>query len=71
MNEPINEDTNVDSLTPEQLIHEANVSKNRSRIKLLQRIHAEIDTEPSLESEYQYDPDNDLSYSGEFKAIST
>jgi len=65
----INNDTNTDKLSRIELIAEARVSKNRARVKLLTRLHAELEKQESMETEYGYNPENDMSFTGEFEAI--
>ncbi len=66
----INKDTNIDTLSREELIAEARRSKNNARVTLLQHIHRELEEEQSTETAYGYNPVNDMSFTGEFEAIS-
>ena len=68
-NMKINQDTNVDKLSREQLIKESRISKNRSRVSLLTEIHYQLEEAASMETEYGYDPTLDMSFTGEFEAI--
>ncbi|MDP7004768.1 MAG: hypothetical protein QF718_00970 [Phycisphaerales bacterium] len=66
----INKDTNVDLLTKVQLAKEARKSKNRARVNLLSEIHTQLEEEVSMEeTAYGYNPENDMSFTGEFEAI--
>ncbi len=73
MTDPINKDTNTESLTIQETIAEARISKNRARVKLLQHMHQKLAKaeviEDSMETAYGYDPINDASFTGEFEAI--
>jgi hypothetical protein len=73
MKVPINKNTNTDTLTRQEMIGEARISKNRARVKLLQQIHQKIAAAEalrvSMETAYGYDPINELSFTGEFEAI--
>jgi hypothetical protein len=73
MTEPINKNTNIDTLTRQEMIAEARISKNRARVKLVQTVHSKLaDAEAmqdSMETAYGYDPVNDTSFTGEFEAI--
>jgi len=69
MSESINIDTNIDIISKDNLLEEARLSMNRSRIQLLRRIHAELESQPTMETAYEYDPTNAMSFSGEFEAI--
>ena len=66
----INKDTNTDTLSREERIAEARCSKNNARVKLLQHIHRELEEQQSMETAYGYNPVNDMSFTGEFEAIS-
>ena len=64
--------TNIDHLTRKELIGEARLSKNRTRVKLLKLIHEQLAEETAAEAmdtAYGYDPINDASFTGEFEAI--
>ncbi len=61
--------TNIDSLSKEELAMEASKSKKNARVKLLQCIHHAIQKYESMETAYGYDPQNDMSFTGEFEAI--
>ncbi len=65
----INKDTNVDTLNREKLVTEARISKNRARVNLLCEIHKQMEEENSMETAYGYNPENDMSFTGEFEAI--
>jgi len=65
----IHNDTNTDKLSRTELIAEARISKNRARVKLLTRLHAELEEQESMETAYGYNPKNDMSFTGEFEAI--
>ncbi len=65
----INKDTNVDTLNREKLVTEARISKNRARVNLLSEIHKQMEEENSMETAYGYNPENDMSFTGEFEAI--
>ncbi len=67
----INVHTNVDELSKHQLLEEASKSKNRARVRLLNKIHGMQTNEDLMETAYAYDPLNDMSFTGEFEAIST
>jgi hypothetical protein len=73
MKVPINKNTNTDTLTRQEMIGEARISKNRARVKLLQQIHQKLAAaealRESMETSYGYDPINELSFTGEFEAI--
>ena len=73
MNNPINKNTNIDTLTRQEMIAEARLSKNRARVKLIQHMHLKLaqaaEFEQSMETAYGYDPLNDNSFTGEFEAI--
>ena len=64
-----NEDTNVDILSHVEMMKEARVSKNRARVNLLYEIHSQLEEERSMDTAYGYDPENDMSFTGEFEAI--
>ena len=66
----INRDTNIDTLSCEALAAEARTSKKNVRVKLLQHLHNEIEEHNSMETAYGYNPENDMSFTGEFEAIS-
>ena len=66
----IDRDTNTDSPSCEALATEAKNSKNNVRVKLLQHLHKEIEIHNSMETAYGYNPENDMSFTGEFEAIS-
>ena len=65
----INIHTNVDELTKEELYFEANKSKKKARVRLLNTIHATSINQDLMETAYAYDPVNDMSFTGEFEAI--
>jgi hypothetical protein len=65
----INKDTNTDRLSRKDLITEARLSKNRARVKLLNHIHAELEEQNSMETAYGFNPENEMSFTGEFEAI--
>ena len=65
----INKDTNTDTLSCKDLAREARCSKNNARVKLLKHIHRELEEEQSMETAYGYNPNNDMSFTGEFEAI--
>ena len=73
MTDPINRNTNIDTLTRQEMIAEARISKNRARVKLLKMIHQKLAfaeaKQNSMETAYGYDPINDTSFTGEFEAI--
>ncbi len=73
MNNQINKNTNTDTLTRQEMIAEARLSKNRSRVKLIEHMHIKLaqaaEFEQSMETAYGYDPLNDNSFTGEFEAI--
>ncbi len=73
MTDPINKNTNIDTLTRQEMIAEARLSKNRARVKLLQLMHDKLaeaeKIEQSMETAYGYDPINNTSFTGEFEAI--
>ncbi len=73
MTEPINKNTNIDALTRQEMIAEARISKNRVRVKLIQKMHSKLAAaeamQDSMETAYGYDPVNDTSFTGEFEAI--
>jgi len=66
----INKDTNVDRITKEERMREARISKNRARVNLLTEIHNKLEEANSMETAYGYDPAIDMSFTGEFEAIS-
>jgi hypothetical protein len=66
----ININTNVDRITKEVLVCEARISKNRARVNLLTEIHNQLEETISMETAYGYDPAIDMSFTGEFEAIS-
>ena len=66
----INTDTNVDRITREEQMREARISKNRARVNLLNEIHKQLEETNSMETAYGYDPALDMSFTGEFEAIS-
>lgn len=49
---------------------EARISKNRARVNLLTEIHNQLEETISMETAYGYDPAIDMSFTGEFEAIS-
>ena len=55
------------------MIAEARLSKNRSRVKLIEHMHIKLaqaaEFEQTMETAYGYDPLNDNSFTGEFEAI--
>jgi hypothetical protein len=65
----INKETNTDALSEVEICAESRISKNRARVKLLQHLHRELE-QKSMETAYGYNPVNDMSYTGEFEAIS-
>ena len=65
----INIHTNTDTLSKVEMIKEANQSKKNARVKLLHRIHESLKEEESMETAYGYNPQNDMSFTGEFEAI--
>ncbi|MBC8203864.1 MAG: hypothetical protein H8E91_08550 [Planctomycetes bacterium] len=73
MTDQINNNTNIDTLTRQELSSEARISKNRARVKLLQMLHQKLAAaeamQDSMETAYGYDPINDTSFTGEFEAI--
>ena len=66
----INKDTNTDTLSREALKTEARISKNNARVKLLRHLHGKLEEHQSMETAYGYNPQNDMSFTGEFEAIS-
>jgi hypothetical protein len=66
----INTDTNIDRITKEEGMREARICKNRARVKLLNEIHNRLEEVNSMETAYGYDPALDMSFTGEFEAIS-
>ena len=66
----INVHTNVDQLTERELLEEAEQSKHRARVRLLNNIHSMPLNEELMDTAYAYDPNNDMSFTGEFEAIS-
>ena len=66
----INVHTNVDKLTEQELLNEAIKSKHRSRVRLLNNIHGIQLHEDLMDTAYAYDPNNDMSFTGEYEAIS-
>ena len=66
----VNQDTNTDNLSAIQLRKEARLSKNRARVNLLRHVHRELEDQKSMETAYGYNPQNDMSFTGEFEAIS-
>lgn len=66
----INKDTNTEAISEVDICTEARISKNRARVKLLQLMHTELEEQKSMETAYGYNPINDMSYTGEFEAIS-
>jgi len=73
MTDPINRNTNIETLTRQEMIAEARISKNRARVKLLKMMHQKLASaeakQDSMETAYGYDPINDTSFTGEFEAI--
>ena len=65
----INVHTNVDQLTEQELLAEAEKSKHRARVRLLNNIHGIPLNEELMDTAYAYDPNNDRSFTGEFEAI--
>tara|TARA_B100001123_G_C14890699_1_gene859761 strand:- start:136 stop:360 length:225 start_codon:yes stop_codon:yes gene_type:complete len=65
----INIHTNTDSLCKAELLAEASTSKKRSRVQLLNKIHSLQQECDLMETAYAYDPQNDMSFTGEFEAI--
>ncbi|MBC8203686.1 MAG: hypothetical protein H8E91_07645 [Planctomycetes bacterium] len=65
----INKDTNTDNLSHKDLAAEARLSKNRARVKLLNHIHAALEEQNSMETAYGFNPENEMSFTGEFEAI--
>ena len=66
----INQDTNIDRMTKEAFLREARISKNRARVNLLTEIHNKLEETNSMKTAYGYDPAIDMSFTGEFEAIS-
>tara|TARA_X000001036_G_scaffold65860_1_gene56581 strand:- start:62 stop:268 length:207 start_codon:yes stop_codon:yes gene_type:complete len=66
----INKDTNINNLSDIDLHKEAFRSQNRARVNLLQNIHLQREKQQSMETAYGYNPMNDMSFTGEFEAIS-
>ena len=66
----INVHTNVDKLTEQELLNEAIKSKHRARVRLLNNIHGIQLNEDLMDTAYAYDPNNDMSFTGEYEAIS-
>jgi hypothetical protein len=66
----INTDTNTDRLSGLEMVTEARISKNRARVHLLQQMHQTLEEQKSMETAYGYNPINDMSFTGEFEAIS-
>ena len=66
----INKDTNINNLSDIDLHKEAFRSQNRARVNLLQNIHSQREKQQSMETAYGYNPMNDMSFTGEFEAIS-
>jgi hypothetical protein len=66
----INKDTNIDAISKLELTREARISKNRTRVLLLQHMHQGLEEQKSTETAYGYNPLNDMSFTGEFEAIS-
>ena len=64
-----NEDTNVDIHSRVEMTKEARFSKNRARVNLLCQIHSQLEEEASMDTAYGYNPENDMSFTGEFEAI--
>ncbi len=65
----INVHTNVDQLTEQELQVEADKSKHRARVMLLNNIHGINLNKQLMDTAYAYDPNNDMSFTGEFEAI--
>jgi len=73
MTDLMNKNTNIDTLTRQEMIAEARISKNRARVKILKRMHQRLAAaeamQDSMETAYGYNPINDTSFTGEFEAI--
>jgi hypothetical protein len=73
MTDLMNKNTNIDTLTRQEMIAEARISKNRARVKILKRMHQRLAAaeamQDSMETAYGYNPINDTSFTGELEAI--